>query len=124
MERSITFNDVPDEVAQIKAMVTQVLMLLTKPAEPPQPQQFGVSGLHTYIRSKGLEMSPSKQQKLCANGLIPCSKFNNKLVFNQDEIDRWIESQTTQNTKANVKSDATLLLAQSATRKLKGGKTA
>jgi len=108
---------------QVQGDVSRILAILEKQA-PSKPQQFGVPGFHDYLKSLGLEMSPSKQQKMSAKGMIPCHKFNGRLVFIKDEIDAWIKSQTTPNSKANGVSNATLTLAKSANRKMKGGKTA
>ena len=121
METNLRFEDIPALLLQQQAQLTRIEMMLARPAVPQKPQQFGVAGLLDYLASLGLPLSKSKQQKLTADGLIPCRKFNNKLIFKQDEIDEWIQSQTSPNVKANGK--ATLLLAQSATRKLRGGKS-
>jgi len=121
METNLTFENIPSVLMQMNSNVNRILALLEKPANPLFPEKFGVAGFHDYFKSLGLEMSPSKQQKLCADGKIPCHKFNSKLVFVKAEIDAWIQSQTSPNIKVNGKSDATLLLAKSANRKMKGG---
>ena len=125
METNLKFEDIPALLQLQQAQLTRIEMMLARPAEPQKPQQFGVAGFHDYLKSLGLEMSPSKQQKMSAKGEIPSHKFNGHLVFIKDEIDEWIQSQTSTNVKANGKSDATLLLAKNANKKLnKGGKSA
>ena len=124
METNLTIEQMPSALMRMQGDVNRILALLEKPAPTPFPEKFGVSGFHDYFKSLGLPMSQSKQQKLTADGVIPCHKFNGRLVFVKDEIDQWIESQTSPNCKANGVSNATLTLAKSANRKMKGGKSA
>jgi hypothetical protein len=64
----------------------------------------------------GYKISPSKLQKLTADGKIPCYKFNNRLVFERSELDRWIESKTV---KVGDNSDVALTLAKRTNCKLR-----
>ena len=121
---NLKFEDIPAFLLQQQEQLTRIEMMIARPTEPSIPNQFGVAGFHAYLRSLGLPMSPSLQQKLTASGKIPCHKFNNKLVFKRDEIDAWIERQISPNCKVTGKGDAALTLAKSANRKMKGGKTA
>ena len=124
METNLTFEQIPSALMRMQGDVNRILALLEKPSPHPVPEKFGVAGFHAYLRSLGLPMSPSLQQKLTAAGKIPSHKFNNKLVFKRDEIDAWIDRQISPNSKVNGKSDAAITLAISASRKMKGGKTA
>ena len=117
---AISFDRLPVAVTQIWDTVNRIETLLIKPAESQKPQRFDFNGALHYLNGLGYIMSKSKQQKLCADGKMPCSKFNNRLVFEKSELDAWIESQTV--TVGN--NSAALTLAASANFKLRGGRKA
>ena len=115
---AISFDRLPVAVTKIWDTVNRIETLLTKPEVSPKPQRFDFNGALDYLNKSGYTMSKSKQQKLCADGKIPCRKFNNRLVFEKSELDAWIESHTV----TVGQSDAALTLARSANRKMRGGR--
>jgi len=112
---TISFDRLPVAVAQIREQLNRIESLLKKPEEPEMSRRFNFDGVLAYINNSGYAFSKSQLQKNAASGKIPCRKFNNRLVFDQYEIDDWIESQTV----AVRQSDAASTLAKSAIRKLK-----
>jgi len=104
-------------LAGIYDRLRSIERLLTRQIVPPQQQRFDSEGVLSYINQTGRTMSKSQLTKLTAAKKIPCSKFFNRLVFEKQEIDRWIESQTVK--VENDSSEAALLLSKSAARKLK-----
>lgn len=114
---NITFDCLPLLVTKLLEKADRIEMLLTEKKEPAKPQWLGFSNALDYLDNSGLKLSDSKLQKLTASGQIPCSKFNNRLVFDTQELDSWVESQMV---KVADKSGVTLALAKSANRKLRG----
>ena len=115
MNNVLTFDRLPNAVAEISDRLYRIEMLLTKPAEPPKPQRFDFNGALDYLNGLGYTMSKSKGQKLSASGKIPCRKFNNRLVFEKCELDEWAQSQTV----AVGDESPALILAKSANNKLR-----
>lgn len=72
-----------------------------------------------YLRDNGYEISDSLFTKQTAKGQIPCKRFHNKrLLFSKKELIAWAESMC----ELIGHNDAALMLAESANRKLRGGR--
>ena len=112
-----SFDQLPNAVSQVIDKLNRIEILLSKPTEPSQPQRFNFTdGLH-YLNGLGYTISESKLQKLTASGDIPCKKFNARLVFERNELDAWVQSQTT---PVGYNSDAAALtLARNANSKIR-----
>ena len=117
MINQMSFDRLPSAVAEISDRLSRIEMLLTKPAEPAKPQRFDLIGALNYLNGLCYKTSKSQMQKLTASGRIPCKKFNNKLVFERNELDAWVEAQTV--TVDNNSDKAALTLAASANHKLR-----
>ena len=116
MNEVLTFDRLPVAVSQMIDKLNRIEMILVKPVEPSKPQRFDFNGAFDYLNNKlGVTFSKSKLQKSSALGTIPCRKFNNRLVFEKDELDAWVQSQTV----TVSDNSAVLTLAASANRKLK-----
>ena len=116
----ISFENMPNMVAEILDRQKRIEIMLCKPIETPKPQRFDFNGALGYLKELGLTFSKSQMQKSAASGNIPCSKFNNRLVFEKSELDDWVQSRTV--AVGNKSDEAALTLAQSANRKLRGSK--
>ena len=116
---TLSFDRLPIAVTQLLEKVNRIEAILIKPSDPPKPQRFDFNGALGYLNQQGLTFSKSQMQKKSATGEIPCRKFNNRLVFERTELDAWVEFQTV---KVGNNSDAALVLAASANRKLRGGR--
>ena len=114
METKVTFESLPSMVVQLTEQLNRIEKLLTKPCEHPKPLRVNFNGALDHINKSGHPLSKSKFQKLCAAGTVPCGRFNNHLIFDICDLDRWIEIQTT---KANNESNPILILASSANKK-------
>ena len=114
----LTFDRLPIAVTQLLETVNRIEKILTRPVEAPKPQRFSFIGAVGYLNELGYTISESKFSKLSAEGKLPSAKFNNRLVFEQSELDAWVKSQTV---AVGDKSDVALSLAASANRKLRGG---
>ena len=90
------------------------------PKAKAEPQRFDFNGTLDYLKGLGYTIGDSKLQKLTAMRKIPCSKFNNRLVFERSALDAWVQSQTIQ--VADDSEAAALMLARSASNKLRRAK--
>jgi len=117
---TLNFEKMPSAMMQVLERLGRIEMMLMKPTETPKPQRFDFNGTLDYLKGLGYTIGDSKLQKLTASGKIPCSKFNNRLVFEKSALDAWVQSQTVQ--VGNNSEAADLTLAKSANRKLRGGR--
>ena len=117
---TLTFDQMPMAINQLLDRAIRIESLLSKPTEPPKSQRFDFNGLLSYLNESGYTYSKSQLQKATASGSIPCKKFNNRLVFEQHEIDAWVKSETV--SVGDNSGRAALELAKSANNKLKGHK--
>ena len=111
----LTFDRLPIAVTQLLDKVNRIEKILTRPIEAPKPQRFSFIGAVDYLNELGFIISKSKLSKLTADGKLPCSKFNSRLVFEKDELDEWVASQTV---TVGDKPEVALTLAKSANRKI------
>ena len=116
MNEVLTFDALPSAVGQVLERLTRIEAILKKPTEPPKPHRLDFKGALHYLSELGYRVSKSQMQKKTADGTIPCSKFNGRLVFDRTELDAWVECNSF---KVGDNGDAALMLAKSANRKLK-----
>lgn len=55
------------------------------------PKNISFKGAIDFFKEKGIMISESKLYKITAKREIPFYRFNNKLIFNTGELERWIE---------------------------------
>ena len=91
--------------------------------EPPKKEEpdniSGTKGAVLYLCNNGFEVSRSLLDKHAMKGTVPCKRFHNRrLLFSKKELLAWAESMC----QPVGQSDAALVLAASANRKLRGGR--
>lgn len=99
---------------QIESIIHDAVLRAVHPQQrtEPEPNQFGIDGLLSYLEGKNLVIAKSFVYKMVHLDRIPHSKFLKQLVFDKKEIDQWISD----NTKKTA-SDINATLAKSANRK-------
>jgi len=71
-----------------------------------------------FLNESGYKTSESQLYKRTMLDQVPCLHFGNKIIFDRNELQQWAESRCRVN---STSENATLLLAKSATKKLKAG---
>ena len=91
----------------------------TEPQKVEPDNLSGTKDAVLFLKENGFELSESLFTKQTAKGLIPCKRFHNKrLLFSKKELILWAQSKC----EPVGQSDTALKLAESASRKLRGGR--
>ena len=105
--------------SQLAAIIEKVIggFLKKEPPKPDEPDYIsGNEEAVQFLCNNGFVMSRSMFDKLTMKGTIPCKRFQKRrLLFSKKELLRWAESMC----QPVGKTDAALVLAKSANRKLK-----
>jgi hypothetical protein len=93
---TLTFNDIPQIVAELFADVKELKALLKEQTTKvePQPNKLTLDRAVTYLNGKGFPMTKSKLYKLTATNEVPVQRFGNRLVFDASELWDWCTRQT------------------------------
>ena len=85
-------------------------------ARVAEKKYYSTEKILIFFKKRGLQISKSKLYKLTSAEDIPFSKFNNKLIFEKQELLPWIEKQ-----KINpllIKRESVAIISKSANAKL------
>lgn len=95
----ISFEMLPEAISIVLSELDQIKKILNPKIqnEPPPQKKLSASDLIIFLREYGLIISKSKLYKLTSANEIPHSKFNNRLVFNKIEIQKWAEDKLSMN---------------------------
>jgi len=89
-----------------------------KQVEAPRQEPDNISGQKSainYLRENGYEICKSTFSTRTARGMIPCRRFNKRVLYSKNELIAWAE----RNCERVVQSNASLMLAKNANRKLR-----
>jgi excisionase family DNA binding protein len=96
----ITFDNLPQAIGHLTEQVDELKKLLTRKhiREPTLQNKLSVDRAIALMSDHGLTISRSKLYKLTSKQQIPFSKFNNRIVFNKEDLDDWITENTSSKT--------------------------
>ncbi len=99
----ITYDNLPQAIGYLTAQVDELKKILLHKhiREPPLRSKLSVDKAIKLISDYGLNISRSKLYKLTSNQQIPFSKFNNRIVFTEEDLHNWIQENISSNTKKN-----------------------
>ncbi|MGV3698282.1 helix-turn-helix domain-containing protein [Flavobacterium sp.] len=88
------YENLFDKVDYLLMSVEKIHKIITKSdsAKAP-PKNLSFNGTIEFLKDNGMIISESKLYKLTAKKEIPFCRFNNKLVFNTLELEKWIQTQ-------------------------------
>ncbi len=116
----ISFDQLPVVVAQMSEDINWIKSnLFTTPEKEEIENISGSKAAVNFLNSRGYTISFSLFSKRVAKGDIPCRRFCGKvLLFSSSQLIEWAENMCT----PLGQSGAALILAESANRKLRGGR--
>jgi excisionase family DNA binding protein len=117
ISQELNFEKLPSAVSAILREVEEIKKLLTsnKPRSKPDTKRLSINDAQMFIQEQGLPISKSKLYKLTSEGKIPYDKFGIRVLFREENLLEWIESQINLPVKSQSKNIMTL--ANSARRK-------
>lgn len=94
MHSEITFNSLPDAIAVLLDKADVIISLLSANVDKINETSKIMDKEETllYLEQRGYKMSISTLYKLTQNNEVPCMKLGNRLRFNSQELDKWLES--------------------------------
>ena len=95
MNEKISFDTLPAAVMELVEKVDYIINLLGAKIEKREeiPKYLNTENALAYLKNIGFSMSKSKLYKLTALKSIPVHKNGNNLLFLQEELEQWFESQ-------------------------------
>lgn len=117
ISQELNFEKLPSAVSAILREVEEIkkLLISNKPKGKQDTKRLSIYDAQMFIQEQGLSISKSKLYKLTSEGKIPYDKFGIRVLFRQDNLLEWIESQINLSVKSESKNVMTL--ANSARRK-------
>lgn len=117
----ISFEALPEVVSYILDNIIEIKKILNnqKGREPTLKKHLTISEAIQFLGRQGFIISKSKLYKLTSSQQIPYSKFNNKLVFSESEIQNWIDKNITYSLDNKNKSIENVIKSASRTFKNK-----
>lgn len=117
ISQELNFEKLPSAVSAILREVEEIkkLLISNKPKGKLDTKRLSINDAQMFIQEQGLSISKSKLYKLTSEGKIPYDKFGIRVLFRQDNLLEWIESQINLSVKSESKNVMTL--ANSARRK-------
>jgi excisionase family DNA binding protein len=112
--QELNFEKLPVAVSLILKEVEEIkrMLLNSKPSAQPDTKRMSTNEAIKFIMEQGFPMSKSKLYKLTSERKIPYDKFGIRVLFRQDNILEWIESQI--NLSMKLESKNVMILANSA----------
>ena len=93
IKENLTFNDLPQVVAQLRDEVMGMKQMITrlqevnKPSKPNTHKPMSVKEAADYLR-----MPTNTLYMKLENGIIPATRPGKRYVIFQDELDKWLEA--------------------------------
>jgi excisionase family DNA binding protein len=115
--QELSFEKLPSAVSAILREVEEIkrMLITNKPRSEPNIKRLSINEVQTFFLEQGFPISKSKLYKLTSEGKIPHEKFGIRVLFRQDKLIDWIESEMNLSIKSNSKD--IMILANSARRK-------
>lgn len=90
----LRLEDLPSEFHKILDQIIEIKNILhLKHSREPTAKKMSFEMTIKFIEKQGFLISKSKLYKLTSKKEIPFHRFNQKLVFEQTEIIKWLEKQ-------------------------------
>lgn len=108
--QELNFEKLPSAVSAILREVEEIKKLLTnnKPRSKPEIKRLSINEAQMFIQEQGLPISKSKLYKLTSEGKIPYDKFGIRVLFLEENLLEWMESQINLSMKTESKNVMTL----------------
>ena len=105
-----------EKVDYLLNSVEKIHFIIAKknPVKPP-PKNLTIEGTILFLKEKGLIVSKSSIYKMTSAKSIPFKRFGNRLIFNEEELSMWIETQF--KTEYQSKAESTKIISFSARNK-------
>jgi hypothetical protein len=92
-----------------------VIKAMQRPEPQQEPETYDLTGLLSFLKTKGLPIKKSGIYKATMNKELKFSKFGRSLIFHKEDVLIWIESKTI--CKPNPTTEAARNLALQANKK-------
>ena len=115
--QELNLEKLPNAVSAILREVEEIkrMLISNKPRKEPDTKRLSINEAENFFVEQGFPVSKSKLYKLTSEGKIPHEKFGIRVLFRQDKLIDWIESEMNLSIKSNSKD--IMILANSARRK-------
>lgn len=78
--------------------------LKTEQITKPPPKKLSLNQAVIFLKENGIKISKSSIYKLTCNNSISFQRFGNRLVFSEDELEKWISNQLKQNNENKLET--------------------
>jgi len=102
----LSFDKLPKAISKLLMEVEEIkkMLIIKKTRGRPNFKKLSIDKAIDFILNQGYIMSKSKLYKLISNGQIPFARFGIRIVFSEEELIGWLESQTKKSYKSNAES--------------------
>lgn len=109
---NITFETLPQAVSELSGKMDAILDLLSTKIDnnTVTTKLLDVNETISYLKAKGYVISKSTLYKYGCSGNIPCVKLGNRLCYDRDELDNWVNIHIQKGRKAKSASCAIKLI--------------
>lgn len=111
ISQELNFEKLPSAVSAILREVEEIkkLLISNKPRSKPDNKRLSINEAQKFLQEHGLPISKSKLYKLTSEGKIPYDKFGIRVLFREENLLEWIESQINLSMKSQSKNIMTLV---------------
>ncbi|MBZ4037303.1 helix-turn-helix domain-containing protein [Flavobacterium sp. 17A] len=89
-----TLENIFEKIDFIIDSITKIeSKLKTEQIIKPPPKKLSLDQAVLFLQEKGIKISKSSIYKLTSNNSISFRRFGNRLVFSEDELEKWISLQ-------------------------------
>lgn len=78
--------------------------LKTEQIIKPPPKKLSITQAIIFLQEKGIKISKSRIYKLTSSNSISFQRFGNRLVFSEDELEKWILNHLKENNEYKLES--------------------
>lgn len=89
-----SFENFFEKVDHLLNSLEKIHLIITeKKSFKPPSKNLSIEGTIAFLKAKGLIVSKSSIYKMTSGKSIPFKRFKNRLIFNEEELSIWTETQ-------------------------------